>query len=138
MWRIVRTPAAAAAMLISAQAASADALLYGAVEFDPTTDLYTYSYAVENDTSSTIFQVNVLVGNVALGTYSNGQFLQLPPSYTSPSGWSLRTGYSGSIAYPPGAAGRRLDENPISPRSSLTHEALFCARGLLARSAHRG
>jgi hypothetical protein len=102
MWRIVRGIVAAAAMLISAQAASADALLYGAVNFDPTSDLYTYSYAVENDTSSTIFQVNILVGNVALGTYNNGQILNLPPSSTAPSGWpSMAAAYSGSIAGPP-------------------------------------
>ena len=102
MSRIVQIAAAAAAMLISAQAASADALLYGAVEFDSTSDLYTYSYAVENDTSSTIFQLNILVGNTALGTFSNGQILELPPGYTSPTGWpSMRSGYSGSIAGPP-------------------------------------
>ena len=102
MSRIVQIAAAAAAMLISAQAASADALLYGAVEFDSTSDLYTYSYAVENDTSSTIFQLNILVGNTVLGTFSNGQILELPPGYTSPIGWpSMRSGYSGSIAGPP-------------------------------------
>jgi hypothetical protein len=102
MSEIGRIAAATAVMLIVNQGASANALLYGAVEFDSTTKLYTYKYAVENDTSSKIFQVNILVGDAALGTYTSGQILDLPVGYTSPKRWpSLSTSYSGAIAGPP-------------------------------------
>jgi hypothetical protein len=108
MWRIGWIAIIAVASLISEQAASANALLFAAVEFDSTSKLYTYDYAVVNDTPSKIFQVNILVGNADLGTYSSGQILELPRGYTSPRGWpSLSTSYSGGIA------GFPYDENGV-------------------------
>jgi hypothetical protein len=54
---------------------------------------------VENDSSSTIWKVDILVGNVALGTYKGLQ--PIPPRYTAPSGWTVYGAFSGSIADPP-------------------------------------
>jgi hypothetical protein len=78
--------------------ASASALLFSSVTQDAR-GLYTYSYAVQNNTLSTIWNVDVLVGNVALGTYNGLQ--PIPPSYTAPSGWTMYGAFSGSIADPP-------------------------------------
>jgi hypothetical protein len=60
--------------------ANASALLFSSVTEDAS-GLYTYSYAVQNNTLSTIWNVDVLVGNVALGTYNGLQ--PIPPSYTA-------------------------------------------------------
>jgi hypothetical protein len=84
--------------VLSLSTAHASTILYGADEFDPATGLYTYSYAFQNYSSSTISEVNILVGNVALGTF-NGQ--PIPPSYTAPSGWTMNGAISGSIGNPP-------------------------------------
>jgi hypothetical protein len=84
--------------VLSVSTADASTLLYGTDVFDPATGFYTYSYAVENNSSSTIFEVNILVGNAALGTF-NG--FPIPPSHTAPSGWTMNGAVSGSIASPP-------------------------------------
>jgi hypothetical protein len=86
------------ATILSVSTADANTLLYGTDVFDPATGLYTYSYAVQNDSSSTISNVDILVGNAALGTY-NGQ--PIPPTYAAPSGWTMYGATSGSIANPP-------------------------------------
>ena len=54
------------ALADSASDVYANALLFSAVDFDQSTNLYTYNYAIQNDTSSTIWNVDILVGNVAL------------------------------------------------------------------------
>jgi hypothetical protein len=91
--------ALAVSVLILTTSAQAEALLSGTVQYDQTTGLYTYDYTVENYTSSTIWNVDVLVGNAALGTYLGEQ--PIPPGYSTPTGWTMYGAFSGSIASPP-------------------------------------
>jgi PEP-CTERM motif len=76
--------------------------LTGSVSFDPSTDLYTYSYAVENDGPGPITSVDLFVA-----PFSPSQFALLDatppllqiiaPTYTAPSGWTMAPAYSGGI-----------------------------------------
>jgi hypothetical protein len=82
------------------QDASASTLLSGSVFLNPTTDLYTYSYTIDNTSSSPVFEMSILVSNVALnGVQLTGA--SMPLAYTAPNGWSLGVAVSGSIANPP-------------------------------------
>jgi PEP-CTERM motif len=87
---------AALCLASSFSQANADALLFSSVT--EAGGLYTYNYAVENNTSSTIWNVDILVENAALGPFV-GQ--PIPPGYTAPSGWTMYGAVSGSIGGPP-------------------------------------
>jgi hypothetical protein len=86
-------------LAIASCEASANPVLYSAVNFDAATGLYTYDYAVQNNGPGTISHVDILVGNSLLGTYLGIQ--PLVPSYTAPGGWTMYGSFSGSIANAP-------------------------------------
>ena len=95
----MRVFAAAAAIVLFGQSADANALLSDTVQFDQNTDLYTYKYTINNDSPGTIWNLDILVGNAALGTY-NGE-IPIAPRNTAPAGWAMSGVYSGSIAGSP-------------------------------------
>jgi hypothetical protein len=99
MWRTMQMVAATAAVLLFVNSANASVMLSGTVQFDDNTDLYTYKYTVNNDTAGTIWNLDILVGNTALGTY-NGE-IPIVPHNAGPSGWSMSGVNSGSIGGSP-------------------------------------
>ncbi len=72
------------------------AILSNQVDFDSTTSLYTYSYGIQNDTPSTIWNVDLFVGPTP-----QGMIQPIPASYTAPSGWTMYGAFSGLIANSP-------------------------------------
>jgi len=71
-----------------AQRASASTLLYGSYSFDPTTDLYTYNYALDNTEGSVGISEIVILGvrENSVDLYSS---VPWPVLSTSPNGWNL-------------------------------------------------
>ena len=86
----------AVGMLAAEAPLRADSILSASVSFNPTTDLYTYSYAINNASGpAAIDELAVLVDTASLN------FHLFPNAYSSPPGWSLATAVSGSTALPP-------------------------------------
>ncbi len=72
------------------------AVLSGQVDFNSIDQFYTYSYSIQNDTPSTIWNVDLFVGPTP-----QGMIQPIPAPYTAPSGWTMYGSFSGSIASPP-------------------------------------
>jgi hypothetical protein len=69
-------------------------ILNGSVSFDSLTNLYTYSYVLDDSNSSTpIAELSVLIDSAG--------FPRDPVSHTTPPGWNFDLAFSGSIAGPP-------------------------------------
>lgn len=72
-------------------------ILSGSVSYNSITQLYTYSYAIDNSFGpASINELSVLVQTGYVGNATLG-----PAGHTDPLGWPFGIAYSGSIAGPP-------------------------------------
>ena len=95
-------------LLASAISAKADTVLLGSVSFDPTTNLYTYSYTIDNTTGPAPITMLTL------------RFSGTPVSSTSPSGWMLLTHRNLSVGSPVNMFGESINwmgENGVGSAS---------------------
>jgi hypothetical protein len=71
-------------------------ILSGSVSFNPVTDLFTYSYALNNTSGpSTVNEMSILIDSAV------GDFTLSPTAHTDPPGTSFATAVSGGSSQPP-------------------------------------